>query len=56
MGGNDDRLGITEDEEAGQAKAAMDDQNQGGHERERRTTRIDVEASRQIHRPHTMWD
>ena len=44
-----------------QAKATMDGQNQGGDDRERRTTREDagpscVEATRPLHRPHMKRD
>ena len=54
-------FGSTGDEEEGQAKATMDGENQGGRERERRTTRADAgpsctEATRLIHRPHVKWD
>ena len=60
-----DDFGSTWDEEeegGGGDKATMDGQNQGGHERERRTTRSDAgpscveAATRQIHRPHVKGD
>ena len=56
-----DAFGSTGDEEERQAKAEMDGQNQGGHEREMHTTRADagpscVESTRLTHRPHVKWD
>ena len=46
-------IGSTSADEEGQVKATMDGENQGGHERERHTTRADagpsgVESTRQI--------
>ena len=60
-GKKNDGFGSTGDEEVRQAKATMGGQNQGRHERERRTTRANagpscVEATRPLHRPHMKWD